>query len=330
MIKKLIIFLTCTLVILIGIFSFLLFAPVSLDKLYKLSVSKNQGYSQIAQKLEQDNVIRSRHVLLIAAYVTGSQNNLKVGLYNFKGNQSTWDVLQRLKGKPLNLSVTIIEGMTFNQFRQRVNAADGLVFEVKNLSNKALLKEIGAEENQPEGLLFPSTYTYDWGDSDLSVYKLAYQTMQKELARAWEERQTNLPYKNPYELLIMASIIEKETAHPDDRNHVAAVFINRLNISMRLQTDPTVIYGMGDGYKGRIRKSDLRRDTPYNTYTRDGLPPTPIALPSRAALEAAAHPSSEAYLYFVSRLDNTGLSQFSHNLDEHNAAVRQFILKRKK
>lgn len=328
--KKLIILLSIVALLCISVFAFLLFAPVSLDKTYKLGVSKNQGYSQIAQKLEQDNVIRSRYVLLSMAYLTGSQNNLKIGLYSFKGKQSTWDVLQRLKGKPVNLSVTVIEGMTFNQFRQRVNAADGLVFEVKNLSNKALLKEIGAEETQPEGLLFPSTYTYDWGDSDLTIYKLAYQTMQKELDRAWEERQTKLPYKTPYELLIMASIIEKETAHPDDRNHVAAVFVNRLNTSMRLQTDPTVIYGMGENYRGRIRKADLRRDTPYNTYTRDGLPPTPIALPSRAALEAAAHPSSENYLYFVSRLDGTGLSQFSHNLDEHNSAVRQYILKRKK
>ena len=137
-----------------------------------------------------------------------------------------------------------------------------------------------------------------------------------------------MPYKTPYELLIMASLIEKETAHEEDRRDVAAVFRNRLAIGMRLQTDPTVIYGMGDAYQGKIRRADLQRDTPYNTYTRNGLTPTPIALPSRAALDAAANPSSSKYLYFVSRMDGTGKSQFSHTLDEHNAAVRQYILKK--
>ena len=152
--------------------------------------------------------------------------------------------------------------------------------------------------------------------------------MQSRLKDAWEGRQDGLPYKTPYEMLIMASLIEKETAHEDDRAHVASVFVNRIEAGMRLQTDPTVIYGMGDAYKGKIRKADLRRDTPYNTYTRDGLPPTPIALPGKAALEAAAHPSAEKYLYFVSKMDGTGLSQFSHTLNEHNAAVRKYILKK--
>lgn len=328
--KKLIIVLSGLLLVLFALFALLLLMPVSLDKNYKLGISKNQGYAYISQKLAQDKIIHSRYVLLSMAYLTGSQNKLKVGLYDFKGRLSTWDILQHLNGKPVNLTITVIEGMTFNQFRQRVNASNGLVFEAEKLSNQALLNLLGADKSQAEGLFFPSTYKYDWGDTDLSIYKLAYQTMQKELNRAWEERQSNLPYQSPYELLIMASIIEKETAHENDRNHVAAVFVNRLNIGMRLQTDPTVIYGMGTNYKGRIRKTDLRRDTPYNTYTRDGLPPTPIALPGRAALEAAAHPSEQQYLYFVSRMDNTGLSQFSHNLAEHNSAVRQFILKRKK
>lgn len=152
--------------------------------------------------------------------------------------------------------------------------------------------------------------------------------MQRRLNEAWAGRQDGLPYKNPYEMLIMASLIEKETGHEADRDHVASVFVNRLKIGMRLQTDPSVIYGMGAAYKGKIRKADLRRDTPYNTYTRGGLPPTPIALPGKAALDAAAHPSGEKYLYFVSKMDGTGLSQFSHDLTEHNAAVRKYILKK--
>lgn len=153
--------------------------------------------------------------------------------------------------------------------------------------------------------------------------------MERELKEAWDDRDAALPYNMPYELLIMASLIEKETAHEDDRRDVAAVFRNRLEKNMRLQTDPTVIYGMGSAYTGRIRKADLQRDTPYNTYTRHGLPPTPIALPSKAALEAAASPAKSDYLYFVSRMDNTGKSQFSRTLDEHNQAVRQYILKKK-
>ena len=166
------------------------------------------------------------------------------------------------------------------------------------------------------------------GDNDILIETLYAGICHSDLHAAWDERQSGLPYQNPYELLIMASLVEKETGHEADRRHVAAVFVNRLNIGMRLQTDPTVIYDMGSRYQGRIRKADLQRDTPYNTYTRTGLTPTPIALPGRAALEAAAHPSAEKYLYFVSKMDGTGLSQFSHNLDEHNAAVRKYILKR--
>ena len=221
--------------------------------------------------------------------------------------------------------------MRFAQMRRIINQTADLKHDTAGWSDEKLLKEIDPEAGYPraEGLFAPDSYELDAGSSDLQLYKLAYRTMQKNLNQAWEERQSGLPYKTPYQLLTMASIIEKETAHENDRRHVAAVFVNRLNIGMRLQTDPTVIYGMGDAYNGRIRKADLQRDTPYNTYTRNGLTPTPIALPGKAALEAAAHPSSEKYLYFVSRMDDTGLSQFSHTLDEHNAAVRRYILKRK-
>jgi UPF0755 protein len=205
-----------------------------------------------------------------------------------------------------------------------------LEHETKGLSTQALLQKIDPkqEAKHPEGLFFPDTYEYTPGMSDVDLYKTSYEKMQGQLQDAWDDRQGNLPYKTPYELLIMASIIEKETAHPDDRTNVSAVFVNRLRIGMRLQTDPTVIYGMGDAYNGRIRRSDLRRPTAYNTYVIDGLPPTPISLPSTAALEAAAHPSAEKYLYFVSKMDSTGESYFSHDLKEHNDAVNKYIRKR--
>ena len=225
----------------------------------------------------------------------------------------------------------IIEGMRFSQMRSIINESPDLIHNTKGLSDAELLKKVApdSEISQPEGLFAPDSYEVDTGSSDLKLYQLSYQTMQRNLKSAWEERQSGLPYQNPYELLTMASIVEKETGHKDDREDVAAVFINRLNIGMRLQTDPTVIYGMGDAYQGKIRKADLQRDTPYNTYTRAGLTPTPISLPGKAALEAAAHPSSEKYLYFVSKMDGSGKSKFSHDLNEHNAAVREFILKKK-
>lgn len=313
------------------IFCFLLFAPIKLDKPYRLSIKPNQGYSQTTRILKENGAIRSRYVMLLVGYLTNSQKELKPGMYKIQDGVSTWNIIQHLKlGHPEKLSLTINEGMTFAQFRARVNASEGIIFEVKNISEKELLKKLDSPYEKAEGLLFPSTYVYNWGDSDLSLYRQAYQFMQTELENAWEDRQAGLPYKEPYELLIMASIIEKETAHPDDREKVSAVFVNRLNTGMRLQTDPTVIYGMGERYRGKLYRSEWRRDSAYNTYTRDGLTPTPIALPGKEALHAAAHPSSDQYLYFVSRMDGTGLSQFSHTLDEHNQAIKDYIRKKKK
>ncbi len=269
--------------------------------------------------------------MLLASYLAGTHKQLKPGLYKIQGRVSTWNVIQHLRdGHPERMSVVIVEGMTFAQFRSRINASEGLVFETKGLSEEALLKKMDSSYSKGEGVLFPSTYVYNWGDSDISLYRQAHQNMNKALQEAWDGRKEGLPYKNPYELLTMASIVEKETAHKDDRAKVAAVFVNRLNIGMKLQTDPTVIYGMGDRYKGTLYRSEWRRDSEYNTYTRDGLTPTPIALPGKAALEAAANPSDDQYLFFVSRMDGTGLSQFSHTLAEHNQAINDYIRKKKK
>lgn len=309
----------------------LMFVPKNNGDAYRLVIEKGQGMSAVSQKLAQENQIFSRHVLLLAAYLNGSQHQLMAGSYRLPAQLSVWDLVQKLREqRPDTVRVQILEGMRFAQMRRIINQTQNIRHDTLNLSDEALLQKIApdAPSSNPEGLFFPDSYEIDANASDIQLFELAYKNMQRELQAAWDKRDTSLPYKTPYELLIMASLIEKETAHEEDRRDVAAVFRNRLAIGMRLQTDPTVIYGMGDAYQGKIRRADLQRDTPYNTYTRNGLTPTPIALPSRAALDAAANPSSSKYLYFVSRMDGTGKSQFSHTLDEHNAAVRQYILKK--
>lgn len=331
MLKKLLKWLAAALVLFAAVWAALLFAPKSNDKAYRIKVEKNQGIASVSRKLADDGVVYNRHVLLATAYVLGVHNRLHTGSYRLPKKVSAWQVLQRLRGaRPDSVTVRIVEGMKFSQMRAVINGTDDIEHQTRGWSDEKLLKEVApdAPAGHPEGLFFPDSYEIDAGSSDLQIYKTAYQTMQRHLQAAWDERRSGLPYQTPYELLIMASIIEKETGHANDRRHVAAVFTNRLAIGMRLQTDPSVIYGMGDAYKGRIRKADLQRDTPYNTYTRAGLTPTPIALPGKAALEAAAHPSNEKYLYFVSKMDGTGLSQFSYTLPEHNAAVRKYILKK--
>lgn len=309
----------------------LIFVPKNNGDAYRLVIEKGQGMSAVSQKLAQENQIFSRHVLLLAAYLNGSQHQLMAGSYRLPAQLSAWDLVQKLREqRPDTVRVQILEGMRFAQMRRIINQTQNIRHDTLNLSDEALLQKIApdAPSSNPEGLFFPDSYEIDANASDMQLFELAYKNMKRELQAAWDKRDTSLPYKTPYELLIMASLIEKETAHEEDRRDVAAVFRNRLVIGMRLQTDPTVIYGMGDAYQGKIRRADLQRDTPYNTYTRNGLTPTPIALPSRAALDAAANPSSSKYLYFVSRMDGTGKSQFSHTLDEHNAAVRQYILKK--
>ena len=220
--------------------------------------------------------------------------------------------------------------MRFAQMRRLINQTADIRHDTASWSDEQLLNAVASDipYHHPEGLFFPDSYEISMNSSDLQIFQAAHKAMNQALDQAWESRSADLPYQDRYQLLIMASLIEKETAHAEDRGNVSSVFRNRLRKNMRLQTDPTVIYGMGDAYQGKIRKADLQRDTPYNTYTRNGLPPTPIALPGRAALEAAAHPADSDYLYFVSRMDGSGKSQFSRTLEEHNAAVRQYILKK--
>lgn len=253
--------------------------------------------------------------------------NLKAGVYDFPKGASLASVLSQMaRGDSVKLGVTLVEGWTFAQFKAAIDAQPELKKESKAWSSKQLLSKLDAKEAHPEGLFFPDTYIYEPGDSDLLIYQKAYRAMQVHLNDAWGKRHEGSPIKSPYELLKLASIIEKETGHPDDRGLVSAVFNNRLKIGMKLQTDPTIIYGLGSSFDGNLRKKDLLKDGPYNSYTRYGLPPTPIAIPGKNSLLAAAQPSSSKALYFVAKGD--GRSAFSESLVAHNEAVRKYQLKK--
>jgi len=257
------------------------------------------------------------------ARLTGKASKLKAGSYELKpGSTPLYLVEQLVRGEYAQETLVIIEGWTFQQMRQAIAAQPALKHDTAQWSDDDLLSKVAPDFTAAEGLFFPDTYMFAKGSSDLQIYKQANAQLLKRLNEAWSRRDTSLPYKSPYEALIMASIIEKETGRKSERNLIAGVFVNRLKRGMLLQTDPTVIYGMGAKYQGQIHKRDLQTDTPYNTYTRFGLPPTPIALPGAESLTAAFNPAKTDALYFVSR--NDGSSQFSINLDDHNHAVNQF------
>ena len=330
MLKKTLYSLLALILLAAALFAGLLFAPKDTHS-QRLRIERGSGIGSVSRTLAANDAIYSRWVFVAAAYLTDTHKQLLPGNYRLQPRASSWQILHHLKnGRPDTVTVRIIEGMRFAQMRRLINQTADIRHDTASWSDQQLLAAIASDAavQHPEGRFFPDSYEIDYDSSDLQIYRLAYRRMQSRLQSAWNGRAGDLPYKDPYELLTMASIIEKETAHEEDRANVAAVFVNRLRKGMRLQTDPTVIYGMGSAYNGRIRRADLQRDTPYNTYTRDGLPPTPIALPGEAALQAAAHPSNADYLYFVSRMDDTGKSEFSRTLEEHNANVRRYILKR--
>lgn len=248
---------------------------------------------------------------------------IKAGSYQLQGEVTPLDLLRKLtRGDVSQADVTLIEGWTFRQVRQRLDAHPDLRHDTRNWTEAEILRRLGAGEASVEGLLFPDTYLFARQSSDLDVLARAYRAAQQRLEKAWQARSPNLPYRDAYQALIMASIVEKETGREEDRAQIAGVFVNRLRLKMRLQTDPTVIYGLGDSFDGNLRQRDLLADTPYNTYTRSGLPPTPIAMPGLASLQAALQPAETDALYFVARGD--GSSQFSRTLEEHNRAVARY------
>jgi UPF0755 protein len=259
--------------------------------------------------------------------LSGQGRAIKAGSYELEAGITPERLLSKLaRGEESLRAVTLVEGWNFRQVRAALAKEDQLKPDTKALTDEALMALLGRAGVHPEGRFFPDTYTYAKGSSDVKVLQRAMRAMDKRLAQAWEQRTKRAAAKTPEEALILASIVEKETGHAGDRPLVSAVFNNRLRVGMPLQTDPTVIYGMGTAFDGNLRKKDLQADTPWNTYTRAGLPPTPISMPGKASLLAAVQPAESDALYFVSRGDGT--SQFSANLDEHNRAVNQFQRKK--
>lgn len=273
--------------------------------------------------LEREGVIGNAQVFWLMGRVMGKGGTLKAGAYSLDKPLTPLELLDKIeRGEIFQATVRFIEGWNWREIRTVLAAQPLLINESSGMSNAELLRAIGAEENHPEGLLFPDTYFYAPHTSDIKVLRRAYRLQHEKLMAAWENRAIGLPYRTPYDALIMASIVEKETGAAFERPQIAGVFLNRLKLGMRLQTDPTVIYGLGERFDGNLRKVDLQTDTPYNTYTRAGMPPTPIAMPSEAAIQAALNPSKTDALYFVSRGDGTHV--FSSNLEAHNQAVNRF------
>jgi UPF0755 protein len=287
------------------------------------TIAPGSGVGQASQQIARAGVPMNPFMFSMLARLTQKASQIKAGSYELKPNTSPRALIDQLvRGEFAQESLTIIEGWTFKQMRAAMAASPSLKHDTADLSDQALMEKISTEYKAPEGLFFPDTYLFAKGSSELQIYKQAHALMMTRLKAAWDKRDASLPYKTPYEALIMASIVEKETGQKSERAMIAGVFVNRLRQGMMLQTDPTVIYGMGDSYAGNIRKKDLETDTPYNSYTRAGLPPTPIALPGVQSLEAALGPAKTNALYFVARKDGT--SQFSDNLNDHNKAVNQY------
>ncbi len=290
-----------------------------------LEFSLKQGSSlrNGAKQLTEIGVLDHPWSFIVMARVLGKAGEIKAGNYEFTNNLTPYRLLTKLtKGDVTMKEIAFIEGWTFNQLRKVLDDYPGIRHDSANLSDEEILKRIGATENSAEGLFFPDTYFFNDGMSDLTILKRAYRTMESNLATVWETRAKDLPFSDTHQALIMASIVEKETAQAAERRMVAAVLINRLRLGMKLQADPTVIYGLGDKFDGNLRKRDLTGDTIYNTYTREGLPPTPIALPGFASIQATLNPADTKALYFVSRGDGT--SHFSESLEEHNRAVTKY------
>lgn len=313
-------------VIVAGAAGYYVLRPMSIPALpYDFSLQQGSSLKSAAHQMRLAGVLSDEQTFVLLGRSLGQSGQIKPGNYQLTKPTSMFELLEIVsKGRVAQSDLTIIEGWTFRQFREALNASPKLRHDSAMLSNAEILQGIGATEIHPEGLFFPDTYIFPSGSSDLALLKRAYQTMQRHLQESWQGRDKDLPLESPYQALILASIVEKETGKARDRSMIASVFINRLRLGMRLQTDPTVIYGIGEKFDGNIRKRDLLKDTEYNTYTRNGLTPTPIALPGRDSLQAVMHPSTSSALYFVARGDGT--SQFSSSLIEHNRAVNRYQL----
>ena len=306
--------------------------PVNVTQDQLLTIERGTTGSKLAALLEQEKILEHADLLPWLLKLQPQLNKVKAGTYSLTGVKTLQDLLDMINsGKEAQFSVKFIEGKTFKEWRKNLENAPHLKQTLQGKTDKEImaLLDIPAvakavyEWNNMEGWLYPDTYNYTPNSSDLELLKRSATRLQKALDKAWSERDENLPLADPYQMLILASIVEKETGIAAERPQVASVFINRLKANMKLQTDPTVIYGMGESYTGNIRKKDLETITPYNTYMIEGLPPTPIAMVSESALQAVAHPAKTDFYYFVA--DGSGGHKFTRNLNEHNKAVQEYL-----
>ncbi len=295
-------------------------APVEFE------IAPGSGLRSATDQLVKAGVKVHRFEFELLARALGKERGVKAGSYWIGEPVTPLQLLQKLtRGDVTQAEIRLIEGWTFAQFRAALDASPDLRHDTQGLGDGQILEKLQAPEGHPEGLFFPDTYLFAKGSSDLAVLRRAYGAMHRHLDADWQARDASVPYHTPYEALIMASIVEKETGKSSERDLIAGVLCNRLRIGMRLQADPTVIYGLGNSFDGNLKKAHLLEDGPYNTYTRAGLTPTPIAMPGEASLQAALHPAKTDALYYVSRGD--GSSQFSRSLGEHNRAVTKYQLK---
>jgi len=331
MLKKIFVFIVIASSALAVDFYFFLKKPVGVESEEIYNFKPGTSVSALARDLENKKIISNRLYFSIWARITGSARKLKAGEYLIGPDLTTLQLFTLMqKGKVRLYSLTLVEGLNFKQMMAQVNKSENLAHHLLELDDDQIMQKIGHGGEHPEGRFFPDTYRFPKGMSDVDLLKKAYNEMQKRLEAAWQQRDKKLPLSSAYEALILASIVEKESAIAEERTRIAGVFVNRLRKGMRLQTDPTVIYGIGDKYKGNIRFKHLRTDTPYNTYTRKGLPPTPIAMPGQGALDAVSHPDNTEYIYFVAMSDKSGRHIFSTTLKDHEHAVDVHQRKRKK
>lgn len=325
--KKFFVFCTFLIVLVGGLGTWAFFqwsdTPLEVEQTIDFTIKTGSNVRSTARQLVDAGVPIHPYLFEALARISGKAASLKAGSFELAKQETPNQLLKKIvEGKFSLTSISIIEGWSFKQMRAAIDAHASIRHDTTGMSDRDLLLKIGSKYTHPEGIFFPDTYLFAKNSSDIQVFQQAHQAMMNRLEEAWKNRVQNLPYKEPYQALIMASIIEKETGQASERGMIASVFVNRLRAGMLLQTDPTVIYGMGDQFHGNIRKRDLLTDTPYNTYKRAGLPPTPIALPGIDALKAALNPEPSNAYYFVAR--GNGTSHFSENLNEHNRAVNKY------
>jgi len=303
--------------------------PVFFDEPVTIDFKPGSSIRTLANQLQHHDLLEHPQYLRIWGRLTGTATRLQAGEYVFSPGQAIAELVDDMvDGRVKQYALTLVEGWTFREFLNALAAHEAIEHTLEGVDYDRVMSVLGHGDQHPEGRFFPDTYFMYRNTPDTDILQRAYQQMDRHLNMLWSERDQGLPFNTPYEALIMASIVEKESAVPEERPVIAGVFINRLRKGMRLQTDPTVIYGIGESYDGDIRFRDLRTDTPYNTYTRKGLTPTPIAMPGLGALKAVMHPADTGYLYFVATGDGSGKHVFSTTLEDHEKAVDKYQRKR--